>query len=565
MSSAITLPTFYEKEKLTYQKLNAAMASINAKFAAGVGAAELSWPLTAEGNLDMSVYAITGGRAIWGYVNAAEYDTLDDAISAAGSGGVVLVPPETTVVANGASVTGTGVTVIGSGPSSVLQLTGSASSGYLLRFNSAARGLLANLTIDGNSSTGSAQNGVNIVDTSRMFIANVAFRNFSGNALEISGATTHVTIGGCTFDGSNRQMYVTQCQELTITGCTFNGSTTAAIGIACASGTAFTAVAMGDCVITSSGAEGFRFTGFNSIGNTSPGRLWLSNVAIMSAGGTAKDGIVAGTSSAILEEANISNCTVRTATAGGILVNANHGNVTGCQIDNPTTFGIDLATSRYMILNGNYVYSATIGVDASAGQTCMVINNILRDCTVVVARGGTNHVINNNLGDMGGCPTGQVQMVYNGTTKTYSGTGTSQTVGEFEIPADTLRQGSVMRMHVFGESGDDGVAPRALKLKIGADTICNVNVNGANINGVAMLVDCYVSSYTDGALEGNGVGVKEGAMGSTGGAMDSSKFILSGLDFTSAITCEVEANQGTTNIRGVFVYYHHAVEDAWSA
>lgn len=561
MSSAISLPTFYEKEKLTYQKLNAAMSAISAKFAAGVGAAELSWPLTAEGNLDMSAYNIVGGRQIWGYVNAAEYDTLDDAISAAGSGGVVLVPPETTVVANGASVTGTGVTVIGSGPSSVLQLTGGASSGYLLRFNSATRGMLANLTIDGNSGTGSSQNGINVVDTAGMTILNVHFRNFSGNGLEISGASSRVLIGGCTFDGSNRNVYVTQCQELAITACVFDNAVTTAIGIACASGTAYTAVAMGECIITSAGAEGVRFTGFNAVGSTSPGRLWMSDVTVLDAGGTLKDGIVAGVASAVLEEANISNCTVRTATAGGMQVNANHGNISGNQIDNPVTFGIDLDTSRYVNVSGNYLYSCSIGVDTSGAQNCMVSGNIMRDCTTPVEFGGTDNVIANNAGAPYGYPHGNMSLYYDGTTPQQS--GSAGTITTFEIPANVLRQGSVVKIYVSGEADHSGSWEDVL-LRYDGQTFAQCQRTTSASDDYYLLGEIVVSSYTGQTALGRGFGDQQSNQG--GGKASVDLKVVTGFDCSTAIPIDIYSTGGTASVKMVTVWYGHSesVSSPWS-
>lgn len=553
MPSAITLPTFYEREKLLYQKLNSAMDAINSKFAAGVGAAEISWPLTAGGNLDMSIYNIVNGRQIWGFVNANEYDSLDDAITAAGSGGVVLVPPETTIVANGASVSGTGTTIIGSGPSSVLQLTGSASSGYLLRFNSVTRGMLANLTIDGNSSTGSSQEGVRVADCTGMVISNVYFRNFSGPALKIQGDTSRVSVLGCQFDGgSEEHIYATQCDQLAIVGCHSDSSGAIPIRFACASAAATLTAAIGDTTIDNAGSTGVSFVGYNSVGTTSPGRLWMTGVGVTSTGGTTKDGIIAGTSSAVLESVSIVGCLVRSATAGGILVNANYGVVSDNSVDNPTTFGIDLDTSRYVSVRGNYIYSATIGVDVSAGQTCMVEGNILRSCTTPISYGGTNHVVANNIGASNGYPYGSIGFYYNSSRPSYSGTVSSTVVTELSIPAGVLKQGSHVRVTVSGSVGHDG-SDRYLALQVNSQTFARAYVDASTVTDYIIDGYLYISSFTDQEAHAGGWGVQTNA-----GPNVVDLKTVTGVDCTSAIAIEVLAQPGTTNVARAVVDYAHA-------
>lgn len=556
MPSAITLPTFAEREKLLYQKLNAAMQAINAKFAAGVGAAELAWPLTAGGNLDLSIYNIVNGRQIWGFVNADEYDDLDDAIAAAGSGGVVLVPPETTIVANGASISGTGATIIGSGPSSVLKLTEGASAGYLLRFNSVTRGLLANLTIDGNLATGVSQEGIRVSDCAGMVVSGVYFRNCSGAALKIQGDTSQVSVLGCQFSGGDEEhIYVTQCDQLAIVGCHSASAGEIPIRLACASGAATLTAAISDVTIKAAGSSGVSFVGYNSIGSTSPARLWMSNVS-MNAGGTTKDGIVAGTATAVLESVSIVGCTVETPTKGGILVNANYGCISGNSIINPTTFGIDLDTSRYLAISDNYVYSAATGIDASGGQSCSIHGNILRSSFPPILYGGTDHAINNNPGAGSGAPTGG-SMVFSGTVQQYSGAVDNSTVALFSLPAKVLRQGSVLTLRLNLDSGNDGSEGQT-HLMIGDDHLCNVSIGDANINGCWMFVDAYVSSFTDGELVGNGFGVKEGD------SVDSSTFTLTGLDFSSTLDFRVECDAGTTKLYSVFVKFDHATVGTYS-
>lgn len=560
MPSAVTLPTFYEREKLLYQKLNAAMSAINAKFLAGVGAAEISWPLTADGNLNMSIHNITGGRQIWGFVNADEYDTLDDAITAAGSGGVVLVPPETTIPSSGSSVAGIGVTVIGSGPSSVIQLTSGATGGYALRFNSATRGMLANLTLDGNSATGSGQEGVRIADCTGMIIANVFFRNFSGPALKIQGGTSQVSVMGCHFNGGSAEhIYATQCDQLAIVACTSDSSTGIPIRLACTDGSATLTVAIGDTQIDNAGSTGVSFLGFNSIGTTSPARLWMSNVGITDTGGTTKDGIIAGSSTAVLESCQIVGCTIRSTTAGGITVNANHGAIVGNNIDNPTTFGIDLDTSRYLNVTDNYIFDATIGVDASAGQNCRVSGNILRSCTTAISFGGTDHTISDNPGAAYGYPYGDVAIYYDGTTPSSSGT----TVTTFSIPAGVLKQGSYVRIYLSGEADNSG-SYEDVQLKVNGQVFARCQRTTSTSNDYWLIGELYISSFTDQDAIGRGYGGQESSSFST--ARNVSLAALTGVDCSTAVDITVGNTGGTVKVQMASICYGHAtlVSSPWT-
>jgi len=554
MPSAVTLPTFYEREKLLYQKLNAAMSAINAKFLAGVGAAELAWPLTAGGNLDMSVYNITGGRQIWGFVNAAEYDTLDDAITAAGSGGVVLVPPETTIPSSGSSVTGTGVTVIGSGPSSVIQLTAGATGGYALLFNSATRGMLANLTLDGNSATGSDQEGLRIADCTGMVVTNVFFRNFSGAAVKIQGGTSQVSIMGCHFNGGTvEQLSVTQCEHLAVVACTFDTAGDEAIKLNSGSGTAYISAAIGDTHIDACTGAGVSFSGFNSVGTTSPASLWMSNCSISSTGSA---GILAGVSGAVLEACHIHGCSLETC-VGGIKVNANYGSVSDNTIHDTSSYGVDFESSRYINVTDNYIYNTTIGVDATSGQNCRVSGNILRSCTTPVDFGGTNHTINDNVGAYHSAQFGGYDMVVTpGATLTTTDSGTVSTLN---IPAGVLRQGSVVEVWAYGRvtTVDDSAT---MQLRINGAVLASAQVTDTGNESYMLRGHCVVTSCADDEAFGFGYGAADGqsdltiAYNGTNITIDCSTVAL----LTVHVTAGVDLDSSTFRVYQMGVKYGHA-------
>lgn len=563
MPSSISLPVFYEREQLTYQKLNAAMDAISTRFAAGVGAAEISWPLTAEGNLNMDVYNITGARSIWGFVNAAEFEDFDAAVTEAGSGGVVLVPPDTTIVTNGSSLSGTGVTVIGSGPSSVLRLTSGSTAGYMLRVTGGTRALIANLTLDGNSATGVSQTGLQINACVRAMILNCNFLNFSGAMLEVLGASDSVTIMGCHFiGGTEEHIHVTRCNRMVIGDCTFRNAGSHTLRLECADASAAIDAVISNCIIDDCNASAVRFRGFNAVGAASPGRLWLSNVQVLAGGGVTQNAFDLGSSAATLEEVQVNGCSAKNATQHGIYVVANYGTIVANRIESPAGTGIDLEDSRYLVVSNNYVHGGAVGIDASDGQDCSITGNILRDCTTPIALGGTDHAISNNPGAGYGASAGGSLVYYTGVNQEYSGAVDNSTVALFDLPANSLRQGSLFTMRLNMESGNDGTEGRTV-LYCDSHTVASAYIRSGTTDGCWLLVDAYVSSFTDGVLIGGSFGAKEG-VATPGVSIDTGTFSVTGLDFTTDIRFRLEADAGTTRLTSVFVKFDHATQTGFA-
>ncbi len=133
---SITFPTFIDKEIVTPEKLNDFVQALEAKFAAGLSSAEIVWPLQAGGDLQMGEWNITEGLSIWGIFNAKEYAEDWDSCLSDGRNGCIVIPPGTTVTMDGSEMTGSSLTIKGSGPTSILQLEAGASGGFAMRNDS---------------------------------------------------------------------------------------------------------------------------------------------------------------------------------------------------------------------------------------------------------------------------------------------------------------------------------------------------------------------------------------------------------------------------------------------
>lgn len=537
MASPITLPSFSAREKLLYTKLNALVAAINAKFAAGVSASDLAWPLTAEGNLDMSIYNIVGGRQIWGAVNAAEYDTLADAISAAGTGGVVVVPPETTIVASGATHTGSGATIIGSGPSSVLQLSTGATAGSLLASTSGTGLRFLNLKFDGNSATGTSQIGLDLQGCSDVLVSGCEFVNFSGAAVKVSNGCGSVIIENCYFSGGTEEhIYVTECADLMLSNVYSASAGGIGIRIACSGATAYTRLKMMNVEVTGSASTGISLLGYNAVGSASPFEVTAANVIVKS--NVANVAVQVGSSTASAQSVQWVGGRIYGSAAGGLLVNASAGTLTGVTVEDPATFCVDLDISQYMTVTGCVLTDGTIGIDGGAtGAECVLSANVIKNCTTNIVRGGTGLVAYGN-------GAGQLEVLpYTGYCSTLVSQGTAsgtdpQTIAT--IPANTLSMGSFFAISLYVAEG---------QYTLGGSGTCLLRIDGNNV-----FYDTYDSTAIGTTqhtyyLSGHVYSATAIRVMVQGNLTTSVRYYqVTGLDFTAAIDVELVADGDTGGV-----------------
>lgn len=399
MSSSVDLPTFEEVEKLLHTKLNSAMQAIAAKFLAGVSTADLAWPITAEGHLNMSIYEITNGRKIWGVVNAASYDSLDDAVVAASAGGVVLIPADTTVTTSGETDFSGLSAIVGAGPSSTIKFTSGAATSLLVA-GSGTSMLLSNLTLDGNAEAGTVI-GVDLQAGSDVMFDKVLFKDFSSTALLIT-ACTDVFLNLCRFSGGSAgHIKAVKAGRLFLNNCSSDTAGDIAVLVDPASSGDTTVLYMNNVVIDDSVGNAVKVLGLNAPGGSSPVEVHASNVTVNNSSGATAAVILGGATEA-LHAVTWRGGRLDALSAGGMQVNASNGSISDVVIEDPATFGIDLDVSTYVsvhdcILRGDGAGS-TVGIDGSAaGVGCNAHDNVIEGFTAAIDE-GSNLTQHDNVG-----------------------------------------------------------------------------------------------------------------------------------------------------------------------
>lgn len=478
MASSVSLPTFSHKEKLLYTKLNAAMSAINARFTAGIGTADLSWPLTAEGNLDMSAYNIVNGKQIWGYVNAASYTTFALAVAAAGANGVVVVPPETTIVSDGGVDFSNLGAIVGSGPSSVLKLSGSASAGNLLKTTAGTSMLLSNLTLDGTSVA--SQLGVDLQGVTGCVFQNVWFKNFGAAALKISASCDGVFLDNCWFSGGSAEhIYATHSGMLRLSGVQSSSAGTIAVRLEAAGASSYIYAHVDDLRITGAGTSAIKMLGTAAPGSANPVEFYGNNIQVgANSGGV--DAVILGTASAGVHHVALNNVTITGAAAGGLLLNASDGALNGVVVDNPATYCVDLDVSQYVTVNGSVLRDGTIGIDGSGCTAeCVAEGNVFEGCTTDIVFGANFWGYGKNA----------VRSWVEDTDFTFTANSvTTYTLRTF--PAYSVKPGdSIVVEYVFTCSGNQNPAHNVLA-KFGSQGILSVEdaAGGSQAGGVGRLI-----------------------------------------------------------------------------
>lgn len=431
---AISFPTFEDQEILTAEKLNSFIQALEDKFNSGFGSADITWPLVAEDSLVMgtgaSGYEIVGGTKILKLVNAAAYDTLAAAMTAAGTSGCVFIPPNTTILTDGVTLPSTGA-VVGAGPSSIIKANAGAS--YVLNTSDGGSCLVANLTIDGNDGTATAD-GVRLVGQDQSIVSNVFFKNCNGPALSISTTCEQLNVVGCHFlNGSDNHIFADSIDGCAITGCTFENPAGAAIEMIASGVSAL----LRNVSIVGNNIQGCDQECINIIGSggysTSREGIVVTGNQIDHVGGGAFNSIVVGTVAGQMQNINVSGNQVHSAPQDAIYVYAQNGLVSGNNVVDAGQHGINCATSAYLTVSGNSAYSAAnVGIRAVNGSTNLVIqgNNVL-DCTTALQPAETSYH-SNNVGAVG---PGIGTVLYS--------TGANLT-----IPANTLKAGDVIEVWV---------------------------------------------------------------------------------------------------------------------
>lgn len=469
MPSAVTLPTFSRREKLLYTKLNSAMAAIQARFTAGLGGADIAWPLTAEGNLDMSSYNIVNGRQIWGYVNASSYTTFAAAVAAAGAGGVVVVPPDTTIVSDGGVDYSNLGAIIGSGPSSVLKLSASASATELLKATAGTYIMLSNLTLDGNSVA--SKLGVDLQGVSQCVLNNVWLKNFGGAAVKVSNSCDGVYLNNVWFSGgAGKHLHVTHSGYLGLVNVVSSSAAGIAIDLEAAGASSYIYAGLNNVQVTGCASTAIKALGVAAPGTANPIEVYGTDVRVTANSGGV-DAVILGTASAALHHVTWTGGSITGAAAGGILVNASDGNIGGVTVNDPATYCVDLDVSKYVSVHDCVLRAGTIGVDGSGCTAeCRAQDNIIESCTTGIVHGPYLYA-SGNTGTVDA--EGTTAWAYT-TSITIPETDSATDRITFTIPANTLKVGSILVAELWLTGPGVGYSTDGVTFKLNGQSLGSV-------------------------------------------------------------------------------------------
>ncbi len=379
--------------------------------------------------------------------------------------------------------------LLGAGRSSILKLTTSASSGYLVRTSTGLNHItIANLTIDGNTATGSGQDGVQIRDVDGVSIHNTYFKNFSGEHLVLthSGSQgnpcTDVMISQCHFEGgSGDQLLMDDVQRVVISGCVFENPTTKCInGTPSNSSSYMDRVTVMGCSFDQAANSIYIVGGGGTADNKWRLVDIINNVVLTDSG----VGITCGAASAILKWSRVCNNSIQGVTGDAINCEISSGVVSGNFAPSAGGDGIDALSSANVLISGNYLPSATtIGIDGTGTTSCSFCDNDVTGSTTPLSlAGATTPFVRNNLGiGIGHIIGGFIE--YTGDTRTTDGSFATT----FTIPAMTLARagdGFQLQFHVSTTGGSDTGITFTAYLNDGGSDQNIAAIAGVDINDV---------------------------------------------------------------------------------
>ena len=451
---------------------NELMDLLEGKFSGSVGGGDIQWPFILQGDIDFGgIYNILNLRTFWNIKNAAEYASLDDAISAAEAdgGGLVLIPPDTTLTANNLSIDASKVVVMGCGPSSVIQIT-AASTNPL--FTTASTGLsdiiFANLTLDG-SGGGAGCKAILARRITRLQLRDVYFTGFTGDFITL---TNDGVAGNSCVDarlintycsgGSDSHLFADDIAGLYLDNFISKNATGNAIEIIPTSSSNLAQdISINNTHIATGGAKGIRILGTGAPAIDAHSRISLHNCRAVSMTDVPFE--IGGTGT-ILKTVKITGCQAVGAVGDALRVGASGGEVCNNLLTGAGGDGIDLTSSTDLWVNGNSCQSAVgSGINATSTTGCTLItNNVSGSGTGITRTSSATLRARENFGDV--APTVGSARADTASYTKVAGSGTGDMGFSYVIPANTVRPGDMIRVTMFAEQGGGGAG--AIQLRI---------------------------------------------------------------------------------------------------
>lgn len=246
----VGLTTFSAKVKLLAAQLNQFKTVLEAKFNGGISGADLGWPFTANGNLNMNGNQILHVSRFRNVYNLAEHTAniqgLFDTVAAAG-GGSIYLPANTTIDLSGVTYTGSYLHLYGQGPTSVLRMAG-GSVVDMLRLNVTSSLLVENLRFDGNNVGSSTKALLRLSTCTNFRVQSVEFINSAGAGVLLDYQTAAGTscnnamFDNCYFTGNNvgDSVRIEDARNVWFNMCNWDTNSKTAINVAPASGSSVT-------------------------------------------------------------------------------------------------------------------------------------------------------------------------------------------------------------------------------------------------------------------------------------------------------------------------------------
>jgi hypothetical protein len=225
---------------LTADQLNSLVELLEAKFAGGITTEDISWPLTAGGNIDMDQFELLHLARLWNTRNLAErastesvQDVLDD-INSEG-GGVMLLPSNSTETIGTAGVTvGSNTIIIGEGDTSIFATAGTATNHmFRNKANGNSNIQFINLKLTNTNTGGGAYNIVNMQRVTKMRFTDLTLAVGAENGLVLTSDSAgtscvdakFVRVKGALTSGGDNLVLLKDVQDVTIDDCNFTIST----------------------------------------------------------------------------------------------------------------------------------------------------------------------------------------------------------------------------------------------------------------------------------------------------------------------------------------------------
>lgn len=529
---AINFPTFVDKEIPSPEKFNAFVQALQAKFTAGIGSAEIQWPLNAGGNLNMLENEITGATKLLTVVNADAYDTVQEAVNAA-KGGILFIKPDVTLTSTGLE-TDDDLTIIGCGPTSVLGVA-TGGTGPLLRTTAAGVSItISNLSLKGRGNT---SDGIVLRGVDQALIHNVNFDNFDGTALHITNSGTvgntseRVLVSNCIFtDGTGNHVLADDVEDMAVTGCYSYNCGSNAFEFAPTDSLSYVArINISNNIISDSDQSGIVVRGSGGAVNARFADAVISGNIFYGNTQTSGPAIECGAASAVYQRFNIVGNNVSSAVSDAIKVYGTFGSVTGNNCTNAGQHGIDCTTSAHMTVSGNNFYGANnIGVKAdNVNNYVLIRSNLVEACNTAITY------------SQGAYPEGN-QGAVGIDTVLYVNDNT------LVVPANLLRTDDVLRI-LANIDITTGTAD-TIALEVDSQTVAVVDIDGADPGQARLEANVYITG--SGAIDSIFSCVSE----STGDAVSVGRYSRTGLDFTSDVTVEMTNTGASTTKQGIMLY-----------